>query len=67
MIGKTGLAADHYITPQRRAARNSYLCHQHVVFSHHHVVRDLHEVVDLGALLDEGIAEGGAIHRYIGA
>ncbi len=39
----------------------------HAMTADHHVVGDLHEVIDLGALADHRVARGAAVDRRVGA
>src|SRR5947208_3101147 len=50
-----------------RAARDSSLCHDHRIFPDDHVVRNLHEIVDLHALLNPRPAKTRAIDRSVRA
>src|SRR6516225_456259 len=54
------------IVSQVRAAGEADLSHDDAVPPNHNVVRDVHEVVDLGALADDGGAERAAVDRSVG-
>jgi hypothetical protein len=49
-----------------RAAGEAYLSHDDAVPTNDNVVRDVHEVVDLGALAYDGGAERAAVDRSVG-
>src|SRR5574340_1086952 len=67
MIGQTCLTADHHVASQGRTPCDADLRHENSVFTHHHVVCDLHQVVDLGSSFDHGVSEGGTIDGHVGA
>ncbi len=63
---------DSHLTPEHRvfadlgAAADTILGDDNAVFTNDDVVGDLHEVVDLGAFADEGVAECAAINSAVG-
>ena len=67
MIGDADFAAQHHEISQPRAARNADLPGDHAVPADDDVVRDLHKIVDLGALADDGVAGRAAVDRDVGA
>jgi hypothetical protein len=67
MIGDSDLAGKHDVVLHGTAAGDAGLCHHDAVAADLHVVRDLHEVVDLRPLADDGVARRAAVHRGVGA
>ncbi len=59
-------AAQHDRILQRHAAADPRLRHHDAVAANHHVVADLHEVVDLGAFADHGVADAAAVDHRAG-
>ena len=51
----------------RRRAGDADLGDDHAMAADDHVVGDLHQIVDLGALADHRVAAGAAIDRRVGA
>ena len=67
MIGDADLAAHHDEISHLRAAGYAGLRGDHAVPPDADVVRDLHEIVDLGALADDRVAGRAAVDRGVGA
>src|SRR6201999_1260717 len=65
MPGDASLAADNHVIFDRRATRDPGLRANDTVFTYDHVVRDLHQIIDLGAFADFRDAETRAIERRI--
>ena len=61
------LPPEHRVFADLGAAADTILGDDNAVFSNDDVVGDLHEVVDLGAFADEGVAECAAINSAVGA
>ncbi len=61
------LSAQHDVMAQRRAARDAALRDQNAVRPDPNVVGEHHQIVDLRALADDGVAQRGAIDRAVGA
>ena len=67
MAADPDLPAEHHVVADLRAAGDADLRrHQHVA-SNRHAVRDLHEVVDLGARLDARLPDGRPIDGRVRA
>lgn len=62
-----GLGGDDAIVGELCAAGKSNLAHDEAMVAYDHVMRDMDEVVDFGALADDCGAEGRAIDGGIGA
>ena len=62
--GNSHLPREHNIIPQLRAAGNAGLRDQQAALADFDVVRDLHEVINLRALADDGGAECAAVDRH---
>src|SRR6185436_6255343 len=62
-----GLGAHHHVVAQLRRASDAALGNDDAVPADHHVVGDLHEVVDLGALADHRVRQRAAVDGRIGA
>src|ERR1700728_562623 len=67
MIGETHLAAHHDEIPHARTAGYAGLPGNQAVSPDADVVRDLHEIVDLGALADDSVPGRAAVDRRVGA
>jgi hypothetical protein len=67
VIGHAHLAGQDHPTAQARGAGDADLGDQQRVLAHLDVVADLHEVVDLAPSSHDGIAEGRAVDRGVGA
>src|SRR6202035_6159593 len=67
VVGNAGLARHHHIISHLDAARYADLRDNDAVSPDRAVVADLHQIVDLGALADDGIAAGAAVDGRIGA
>ena len=67
MAGEAGLTAERGEIVEDAGAGNAALRDEHAMPADDDVVADLHEVVDLGALADDGVAVGAAIDRRAGA
>ena len=67
MVDHAGLPSDHDPFADRRTPRDADLGHDDAVFSHGHVVGDLDQVVDFGALPDVGGSERGPVDGDVGA
>src|SRR6202043_1161651 len=67
MVADAHLPAHHDVIPDIDAAGYAGLRDDHAVPPDAAVVSDLHQVVDLGALADDGIPGRAAIDRRIGA
>jgi hypothetical protein len=61
------LATDHHVTANGRATSDANLRNQDAVLSHSHIVGNLDEIVDFGALFDDSPTECGTVDRYIGS
>src|SRR5664279_86247 len=66
MSRNSRLRSDHAIISQPSAAGETHLAHDQTMLANVHVVRDVHEVVNLGALADDGGAECSAINGRVG-
>ena len=62
MIADAGLSGDYHVVAQYRAARNARLGYDQTTPANHHIVPDLHEIIDLRPGPDPGAADGGPIH-----
>ena len=60
------LRSNHTIISQARAAAETHLPHDQAMPTNGHVVGNMHKVIDLGALPDDGVAECSAINGRIG-
>src|SRR3989442_985130 len=67
VVGDPHLPRQHHAAPKLRGPRDADLGHEDRVLTHLHVVPDLDEIVDLGPPADDGIAEGRAVDRGVGA
>ncbi len=67
MTRHTDLAAQHHVVANHGAAGDAHLRGQQGISSDDDAVRDLHQVVDLGARLDARFPDGRAIDRRVGA
>src|SRR6202171_4983322 len=67
MVGEANLPAHHDVIPHGAAAGYTGLRDEHAVPSDGGVVSDLHQIVDLGALADDGISGRAAVDGRIGA
>src|SRR3984957_900962 len=67
MIGQAHLPAHHDKISHLRAAGNAGLPSDEAVTPDAHVVRDLHQIVDLGPLPNDGVAGRAAVDRGVGA
>ena len=65
MIGQADLPAHHHKISQLRAAGNAGLPGDQAVAPDADVVRDLHQIVDLGPLPDDGVAGRAAVDRWL--
>src|SRR5688500_15684778 len=63
----TGLTADHYIVADLGAAAYAGLRSDDSVIAYFHIVRNLDQVVELGAAFNDGRADGSAVDSGIGA
>ena len=61
MAGDPGLRGHDDVIAQMRAARKSDLAHDQTMTPDDHIVRDVHEVIDLGARADDGRIQGSAV------
>ena len=61
MIGDAGLAAKLAAIPDRHTAGNAGLARDDAVPADADVVGDLHQVIDLGILADDGVLVGTPI------
>src|SRR5215470_190013 len=66
VIGYAGLATHDDAVLDGAATRDADLRSQQTVTPDRYVVRDLDEIVDLGALPDHGVPDGPAVDRRIG-
>ena len=67
MIGNSTLPAEHDKIAQRGAAGYSRLRNNHAMPAYMDVVPNLHEIINLRSLADDGIAQRAAIDRDAGA
>ncbi len=67
MTGDSGLACQHHIAAQHRAARNARLANKDGVLADHAVVGNHNQIVHPHPALDPGHAEGGPVHAAVGA
>src|SRR6266581_2532220 len=67
VIGHARFATHNDTVLDRGATRDSDLGGEQTVTSDRHVVRDLHQIVDLASLPDHGVPDGPAVDRGIGA
>src|SRR6202035_1870783 len=67
VVGNAGLSGHHHIIPDFDTARYADLRDNDAVSPDLAVVSDLHQIVDLGALADDGVAAGAAVDGRIGA
>src|SRR5262245_28013447 len=67
VISDAGLTTHDDTVLDRGATRDSDLAGEQAVTSNRHVVRDLHQIVDLGSLPDHGVTNGPAIDSGVGA
>src|SRR4051794_18121776 len=65
--GDPHLPAHHHVVLDNRAAGYSDLRREQHAAADLHAVRDVDEIVDLGALSDSGFANGGPIDGRVGA
>ena len=65
--GDADLSGEHDIISQLRAAGDADLRDQQAAFADFHVVRDLHEVINLRAFADDRRAERAAVNRHVRA
>ena len=61
------LAAHHHEVAELGGAGNARLADDDAMPADHHVVADLHEVIDLGALADHRVLERAAVDAAVGA
>jgi len=66
MIDKSNLASNHDTISERTAPGNSNLSDDNAMPSDRDVVRDVNEIVDLGALSDHRIAARATVDRRAG-
>ncbi len=67
MVGQPGLAGEEHVILYGNRAGDPYLRHDDTVPTDTDIVGYLHQVVDLGALADLGIAGTAAVDRAVGA
>src|SRR5882724_7701791 len=67
VISHADLTTHNDTVLQRGATRDSDLAGEQTVTSDRHVVRDLHQIVDLASLPDHGVPDGPAVNARIGA
>src|ERR1700690_2967370 len=67
MIGNSYLAPQNNPVADRAAPGNSNLSDEKAVLAKRHVVGNLHKVIDLGSLLNDGVAKGSSVNRTISA
>src|SRR5215469_9873889 len=67
MVGNADLSGKNSEIADRHAARYADLRNNQAMPADRTVVSDLHEIVDLGALANHGVAGGAAVDRGIGA
>ena len=68
LVGDADLRAQHNEIPNRRTLPEMPVCaDNHAMPADRHIVADLDQIVDLGALADHGIADGAAVDGRIGA
>ena len=65
VVCKACLSTDHDVMPYASTAGNPDLCHQDRMGTDRHVMGDLDQIVDLGALLDDRLTKCGSINRDI--
>ena len=66
MSADPDLSGEYRAVTNRNRAGNTYLRHQQALLPNADVVRDVDEVVDLGAVADDGIVDAPAIDRRVG-
>src|SRR5258705_4964123 len=66
MSRNSRLRSDDAIISQSRAAGEADLAHHQAMPANGHVVRDMHEVINLGALADDRGTEGAAVNGRVG-
>ena len=59
------MATDHHVTADGCTTGDANLRNQDAVLSHCDIVGNLDEIVDFGALFDEGLTECRTVDRYI--
>src|SRR5262245_44788525 len=67
VANRAGLAAHHDKVAQFGGPGNAGLADNHAMPADHHVVPDLHEIINFAALADDGVLERPAIDAAIGA
>src|SRR5712691_3374057 len=65
MAYNTNLSPHHDTLTHTRTSRYTALSHNDRIFPYHHIVRDLHEVIDLHALLNPGPPKSSAVNRCV--
>ena len=67
MVSQSRLTSDHDMTADGGAAGDANLGYQDGVFADRDVMGDLHEIVDLGPLLNDRLSQCGTIDSDVGA
>lgn len=65
MVDEAGLAPDHDMMADCGAAGNTHLSHKNAVLTYHHIMGDLHLIINFSATFDAGAAEGPTVHRDV--
>ncbi len=66
MIGKAYTAADHGLIADNNTSRNTAKCGHNAKSAKSHIVRNLHQIIDLGALTDHRVVQSAAVNRGVG-
>ena len=67
MIHHAYLAGQRYILADARAPGDPHLGGDDAIFTDHDVMRDLHEIIELGAAADHRASKSCPVHRGVGA
>src|SRR5215472_6942417 len=67
MPGEPALPADHDVVVEPRAPRDADLPRQDAASAEHHVVPDLHQIINHRAGADHGVVSRSPVYRGIGA
>ncbi len=67
MVRNAGLASKHDEVAKLATAGNAYLRDNYAVTAGPRVVPNLHQIINLGALADDGVAQRSTIDRRAGA
>src|ERR1043166_7226826 len=66
MPGQADLPGQHHVIAELRAPGNTRLRHHQAVFADGHIMRYLNQVIDLGALADNGRSQRATVDGHIG-